>query len=207
MPSLDELAKKHGTDKATPLHGYTLVYEDVLRGFRVKKEGRLLEIGVLWGASLKTWREWLPGWQIVGIDDGSETCGEATKVDGCTVMLGDAANRAAMSEIGWSYGPFDVVVDDGSHRGDDQIAALEALWPCVAPGGVYIIEDLHVSYQTTASVAVNYLKTLVDDVNFRPEQPYAGHGHTPQSAFGKLQGLEAVEFRRYMALLWKQSDA
>jgi hypothetical protein len=35
------------------------------------------------------------------------------------------------------------VVDDGSHRPEDQIAALEELLPHLRLGGVYLCEDVH----------------------------------------------------------------
>ena len=44
------------------------------------------------------------------------------------------------------YGPFDIVIDDGSHAPAHQVASLTALWPHVKVGGVYLVEDLHTSY-------------------------------------------------------------
>jgi hypothetical protein len=39
--------------------------------------------------------------------------------------------------------PFDIIVEDGSHASHHQQIALATLFPFVAPGGLYIIEDLH----------------------------------------------------------------
>jgi len=36
----------------------------------------------------------------------------------------------------------DVVIDDGSHHGDDQLATFERFWPLLRSGGWYVIEDL-----------------------------------------------------------------
>ena len=39
---------------------------------------------------------------------------------------------------------FDLIVDDGSHMSDDQVASLKYLWPFLkVPHGVYALEDLH----------------------------------------------------------------
>ena len=38
--------------------------------------------------------------------------------------------------------PLDFVSDDGSHRTDDQITALKTLYPFLAKGGIYVIEDI-----------------------------------------------------------------
>ena len=36
----------------------------------------------------------------------------------------------------------DLIIDDAAHVLAHQVAALEALWPKLAPGGIYIVEDL-----------------------------------------------------------------
>jgi hypothetical protein len=39
---------------------------------------------------------------------------------------------------------FDLIVDDGSHMSDDQVASLTYLWQFLKPPyGIYVIEDLH----------------------------------------------------------------
>jgi len=38
----------------------------------------------------------------------------------------------------------DLIIDDASHALAHQLASLEALWPKLAPGGIYIVEDLTV---------------------------------------------------------------
>lgn len=53
------------------------------------------------------------------------------------VHIGNQADVALLK----SLGEFDIVIDDGSHRLQDQAASFEALWP--ATRGVYLIEDCH----------------------------------------------------------------
>ncbi len=48
--------------------------------------------------------------------------------------------KALVDEIGCSA--FDAIVDDGSHRWEDQLTTLGNLWPFLAPGGLYFIEDV-----------------------------------------------------------------
>jgi 8-demethyl-8-alpha-L-rhamnosyltetracenomycin-C 2'-O-methyltransferase/8-demethyl-8-(2-methoxy-alpha-L-rhamnosyl)tetracenomycin-C 3'-O-methyltransferase len=36
---------------------------------------------------------------------------------------------------------WDLFVDDASHRGDLTVATMRLLWPLLAPGGFYVIED------------------------------------------------------------------
>jgi hypothetical protein len=45
-----------------------------------------------------------------------------------------------------ALGPFDPVVDDGSHAWAHQIATFQRLVQTLAPGGFYVLEDLDTSY-------------------------------------------------------------
>ena len=44
------------------------------------------------------------------------------------------------------YGPFDIIIDDGSHRNDDMVISFETLFPVLKCGGMYVVEDLHCCY-------------------------------------------------------------
>lgn len=137
---LHEIGMKHGTDKAT-FHGYLDFYQDQLptREFA----GKLLEIGVMDGASLKMWRDYYPNSDIIGVDPH-----RPTKVPGCRVYDLDATQPGHMEGIVDFHGPFGVIIDDGSHMTADQQRSFELLWPSVQPGGVYVIEDLHTSFMS-----------------------------------------------------------
>jgi len=37
---------------------------------------------------------------------------------------------------------FDIVIDDGSHRFEDQMTTFAWLWSSVKRGGVYVVEDI-----------------------------------------------------------------
>ena len=44
------------------------------------------------------------------------------------------------------HGPFDIVLDDGGHHVDMQVVTFDELWPSIAPGGVFMVEDTFSSY-------------------------------------------------------------
>ena len=67
MRSLDKIAKAKGTDKSSELHNYCEKYEKYLPFNRLEPL-TFLEIGVLDGESLATWREYYPNATIIGID-------------------------------------------------------------------------------------------------------------------------------------------
>ncbi|HQT68764.1 MAG TPA: hypothetical protein PLC74_14290, partial [Acetobacteraceae bacterium] len=57
--SLDDIGMAHGTDKSSIYHNYLNFYEIFFKPFR-QIELKILEIGVLNGASLKTWEQYFP---------------------------------------------------------------------------------------------------------------------------------------------------
>ena len=73
--SLEQLAERHGSDKAT--HGYCPFYEDLLARRR-DEPLRVLELGVggfdrpddpAWGgASLRMWKDYFPHGSVWGLD-------------------------------------------------------------------------------------------------------------------------------------------
>src|SRR3990170_2345609 len=69
------------------------------------------------------------------------SCGLA--ISRCRIFRGDASRPddllAVMDQIG---GQLDIIIDDASHASDHQQVTLGTLFPAVAPGGIYIIEDL-----------------------------------------------------------------
>lgn len=137
LNQLIELAEKYGTDKAG--HGYLPHYATHLP----KKCSRLLEIGAFQGASLRMWKDLYPDAEIVCFDlflDPDNISKKDVEKMGVKAYQGDQGYERDLGQI---EGEFDVIIEDGSHRSDHQIITLQALWPKVKPGGVYVVEDLH----------------------------------------------------------------
>ena len=105
---------------------------------------RVLEIGVYRGGGLAMLGHYLgPAAQIVGIDiDELARTGAGRHV----VEIGDQEDPAFLSSVAERHGPFDIVIDDGGHTMRQQIRSVETLFPLLAEGGVYIVEDCHTSY-------------------------------------------------------------
>jgi predicted O-methyltransferase YrrM len=144
--SLDEIGLETGTDKSSQNHNYLSSYERALRG--QSTIDRLLEIGVYHGASVRMWREFLPNAQIVGLDVNQTATAHAG--ERIAIEIGDQADPATLRRLVGVHGPFDVIVDDGSHIWTHQIVSFETLFPSLAPGGLYILEDVHTSYGALA---------------------------------------------------------
>lgn len=171
MRNLNDIAKFYGTDKSSDIHNYCVKYEKYLP-FERYEELNILEIGVLNGKSLKTWKEYYPLSKILGIDINPEC--KQYEESRISVEIGSQADNVFLNEIMRTYGPFDMILDDGSHMNEHVIYSFEHLFESVRSGGVYIIEDIGTSYWDDygggidfPKSSMNYFKKLTDDVNFR----------------------------------------
>jgi predicted O-methyltransferase YrrM len=100
---------------------------------------RILEIGVKGGVSLELWKAVFPRAQIVGAD--IKLLSRALP-EGITLVEADQSRPETIAALGEYFGPFDFVVDDGSHIGEHMINSLVALLPHLNAGSVYVLEDI-----------------------------------------------------------------
>lgn len=123
---------------------YFEVYERELSRFR-KRPITFLEIGVFKGGSIPMWKEFFcEGSTLVFVDIDPE-CAQYAE-PGTHVEIGNQADPDFLKSLSEKYGPFDVILDDGSHICKHQIASFENLWPSVKNNALYIVEDCHSSY-------------------------------------------------------------
>lgn len=165
MLSLDEIGIANGTDKASTFHNFLTFYEKHLSSIR-SQEIKLLEIGVKDGASVRMWKEFFPKASIVGVDiDPNASRHTEERI---TIEIADQSNLEHLSVLSRRYGPFDVIIDDGSHFWNHQVESLHALFPELKKGGVYILEDIDTSYfpadysNGATTSAMDYIKQLLD---------------------------------------------
>ena len=163
-PGLHDIGLKHGTDKAT-YHKYLDFYEKHLPRHKIR---RFLEIGVLQGASLKTWREWLhPECHVEGWD-----ISPPINIPGCTIKQVDQTQRTQLlNNAGAAL--WDVILDDGAHTAETIQTSFSTLFPSTV---LYIIEDLHApwvsdGYLTPEDTKTNELLENIWDWNSRHSTP------------------------------------
>ena len=172
MRKLDKIAKSYGTDKSSEIHNYCEKYEKWLLFNRLEPI-TLLEIGVLRGESLLSWREYFPNAKIVGIDI-DPNCKNLENVDrNIFVEIGSQDDLLFLDKVCKKYGKFDLVLDDGSHINEHVIKSFQFLIDWVKPEGVYVVEDSATSYWLEwgggfrqKGTSIEFFKDLVDDVNF-----------------------------------------
>lgn len=204
---LELLAALYGTDKFGE-HDYTPVYDGLMRASR-RKAVRLLEVGVggyagaLGGESLRMWASYFRRGCITGIDlyDKTALSGGRVAVYQCSQV-----DEPKLTSLAKELGPFDFIIDDGSHVNAHQIETFGILWPHLKDGGVYIVEDVQTSYWpmygggpvgTTGyqKSCMHWFKELVDSVNL-PE--------FLQPAPGRLDaGIASIAFHHNLIVLKK----
>ncbi len=104
-----------------------------------------LEIGVYKGGSLRLWRDFFAPEARLTFIDIDPAC-KALQIPGTDIRIGDQTDTAFLSALATERGPFDIIVDDGGHKMDQQITSFRTLWPALRDGGLYIVEDVHTSY-------------------------------------------------------------
>ncbi len=165
---LSWVASVYGSDKGVTAHQYVDLYEDLLAPYR-RTYTRVLEIGIYKGASLLMWRDFFPNAEVFGLDI------ETVEVPGprITTLHGDQSDPDVLARLR-SLGPFDLIVDDGSHKAEHILASFAGLFDSVKPGGFYVIEDMQTAYIAKGynggppghpETAASLTKHLVDAVN------------------------------------------
>ena len=152
--TLDELALKYGADKASNQHGYMRMYEKLFKTIDIKS---LLEIGLLSGKSMRTWREYLPEVKLYSMElpadkrENPDYNGE--DISGLTVFVGNSTKEEAWKEVPYNL---DVIIDDGSHLEDDQLMTFLLGFKHVASHGLYFIEDTHAPFLAGRATSLVY---------------------------------------------------
>jgi hypothetical protein len=132
---------------------------------------RILEIGIYRGGSLDMWH-WYFGPQVtlvgVDIDEDAKAASDPRHV----VEIGDQTDADFLRRVAEEHGPFDIIIDDGGHEMQQQIVTTETLFPLLADGGVFLVEDTHTSYwdsyeggRNRAGTFMEWAKNRLDDVN------------------------------------------
>lgn len=134
---MDEIFLKHDTDKSSKHNYYTRQYEKLLSDYKDTEGLSILEIGVYKGGSLRAWKEYFPNASVVvGVDILEEYRNNYELVE-----IGNATDETFMKYVNEKHGPFDIIIDDGSHRNSDVIKTFEIMFPLLKNKGIYIAED------------------------------------------------------------------
>lgn len=148
-------------------HHYFPIYERTFAPLRARPI-KVMEIGVHRGASLKLWREYFHAdTQIVGvdIDPRCRECEDAGR--SVHVRIGSQADQPFLQTVVEEFGPFDLIIDDGSHVASHMLASFNYLFlEGLNDDGIYFVEDMHSNYfqafRDTEFSFMDMAKSLVD---------------------------------------------
>jgi len=159
--TLTEIGIHYGTDKAT-FHGFTDIYDKYFTPLRDNKLS-ILEIGIDKGYSIFTLRDYFTDAQIYAIDCLDKS--HLNQNNDFILSVGDQANREYMRNL-FTGIEFDIIIDDGGHGMEQQQVTLEEMLPRLKSKGIYILEDLHTSYEygysdnTTNNTTLNLIECI-----------------------------------------------
>jgi len=129
------------SDKGT-VHSYIDFYGEHFAGRRMY--ARILEIGLMTGASMKLWTEYFYLYDIAGIDlragwndikPWQQDLESDPKIE---LHFGIDSTRQQVE----FDNSFHIILDDGAHDWQSQFLTFRNYWPALAVGGVYYIEDV-----------------------------------------------------------------
>ena len=148
-------------------HNYLVYYWAHLRDIR-NDTRNVLEIGLQTDKSIRMWEAFFPNATIYGIDIDprcKEFEGGRRKV-----FIGDQSDKVFLREVvSAASSPFDVIIDDGSHRVEHQIASFDFLFPMLSEHGIYVIEDTGGAVGDYRLRTVGALKKMVDHIMYWPK--------------------------------------
>ena len=124
MSTLNKIAQSYGTDKSSDYHNYCDKYSNYLPFKRYDKLN-IMEIGVLDGQSVKTWKEYFYRSKITGVDI-NPNCKQYEE-DNISIEIGSQADNVFLLDVMREHGPFDMILDDGSHMNSHVIFSFEHL--------------------------------------------------------------------------------
>lgn len=167
--SFKEIFLSHSGKVADKWTGYLDIYERELAVHRATN-APILEIGVQNCGSLEIWAKYFSeSRQIIGADIAEALETVSFDDDRIEVKICDAKAL----HLKWHDGiePPRIIIDDASHQSCDVIRTFISMFPVLASGGTYVIEDLCCSYwrefnENTYWTAMGFLKNIADLVNF-----------------------------------------
>lgn len=167
LTTIESIFMRHNTDKCSTFHNYSRQYETLFRVY-IDKPIKLLEIGVYKGGSISAWRDVFPNAvTILGVDI-DYNCKQYQDIGrNIHVEIGDATRPEFIKEINDKYGPFDIILDDGSHNNSHVIQSFEILFPLLKDEGLYVVEDT-ICYKSTSHIDKNYPNHLEYFMKFIP---------------------------------------
>ena len=142
------LATVTGSDKWGG-HWYAQHYQTHFAPLRPKALN-LLEIGVggyddpnKGGSSLRMWKTFFPRANVFAIDIVDKRALQEPRIK---IYQGSQDDAEFLGRVAADIGRIDIIIDDGSHQNQHVLKTFAVLFPLLADGGIYVVEDTQTSY-------------------------------------------------------------
>jgi hypothetical protein len=170
MNDLEKFFKKNTGRLIHKWEHYFEVYDRHFSRFR-NTDVHVVEFGVGQGGSLQMWKDYFgPDCQIFGIDINPEC--QNLEESQIKIFTGDQGDRKFLRSLSGFIPRIDILIDDGGHTMQQQIATFEELFSSIDSTGVYLCEDLHTSYWSEwgggyrkKETFIEYSKNFIDYIN------------------------------------------
>jgi hypothetical protein len=152
------------------------------------------------------WAEYFPLAQITGLDFYEKNLDVPPRV---RIVRGSQDDPVLLAALNENHGPFDLIIDDGSHRPEHMIMSFSQLYPRMPPDGIYLIEDTqtcfmdHMGGTPTGQGTIYLLSYLLVLQMHRDEGYVPGHDEVDLSAVAAI--TESVTYLRNI-ICFKRGD-
>ena len=164
--TLDQIGLEYDTDKSSRCHQYLDFYDEAFKELR-HKEIKILEIGILHGKSIRMLREYFTKAEIHAVDivEGYVDAINNANLPNLTANILNQGDRNMLGIYFDKHGPFDIIIDDGSHIISHQKLTFDvSMEKGLSENGIYVLEDLHTSlreqYGSSSSINDESITTL-----------------------------------------------
>lgn len=194
---LNYLDKKFDSDK--DFHGYLDFYKKKFRPLRFKKL-KILEIGIgghleenHLSGSLLMWASYFPRSKIYGIDLSRKPLFNRLKRVSTHVV--DQSSSHQLQEYISKHGPFDIIIDDGSHFATHIQLTFDIFYPSLNLGGLYIIEDMGATYIKSFDGEPDFYKNsnfflrMMEVAKMSSRRSYSDSFYKEKEFFSKLHSI------------------
>lgn len=140
--------------KSDKFKNYSDLYDIVQDLTNKKKVKKILEIGIgghdldyQGGASLLAMSFFFQKAKIYGLDLINKEFLNSKRIK---TLIGSQNDKKFLNNLGKKFGPFDIIIDDGSHFVKHQLTSFNNLYKYLNDNGIYVIEDLSGSYKKSS---------------------------------------------------------
>lgn len=177
MSELKIINQKYGSDKGIG-HNYLEFYESNFSELK-EKPIKILEIGVLFGNSLKLWSDYFINGEIYGVENFSQRDGHGfynfkpvikedvikslEPFNRIKLFVFDCENEVEINKYLKGH-QFDIIIDDASHSVSQQKNNYKNYNRFLTENGLYFCED--VGSNLAGGEIVNYMKTISPEKTF-----------------------------------------